>query len=153
MLQIAFYKGTRPGLAGHYNRSVRWWTKSEYSHCELIFSGGWAGSASFMDGGVRLKVIDFDPKNWDIVDLPAELEPAAFAWFEEHRGQKYDLWGNVHFVLGPVSDDKRRWSCSESMAAALGWHEPWRYNPGALYAAIITFYRPAPAGLFNGARP
>lgn len=135
-MKAAFYKGTRPGLAGIYNRLVRWWTISPYSHCELVFSTGLSASSSFMDHGVRSKQIDFEPANWDFVDLPAELEHAAFTWFLNHQGQPYDLLGNLHFMLGPVSDEKDAWFCSESIAAALGLKEPWRYDPGVLFSVL-----------------
>lgn len=145
MMRAAFYSGTRPGLAGIYNRLVRWWTRSPYSHVELIFSTGHAASSSFADGGVRFKTINFDPTRWDFVDLPGHLERAAWEWFEEHRGQKYDLLGNLQFVIAPVREDKRKWFCSESVAAALGLPDPWRYDPGTL-ASALTLMKPASAG-------
>lgn len=42
----AFYKSTRPGWTGLYNRIIRWWERGDYSHCELIFSDGLAASSS-----------------------------------------------------------------------------------------------------------
>jgi hypothetical protein len=138
-VRAALYKGTHPGLPGVYNRLVRWWTRSTYSHVELIFIDGMAASASYMDGGVRFKRIDFDPALWDFIDLPDHLEPAARAWFTTHAGQPYDLLGNVHFVISPVGDDKRKWFCSEACAAALGFPEPGRYDPGTLASALTLF--------------
>ena len=44
--KAAFYKGTHPGVAGIYNRLVRWWTRSPYSHVELIFFDGGSGADS-----------------------------------------------------------------------------------------------------------
>ena len=144
-MRAAFYRGTRPGLAGIYNRLVRWWCRSSYSHVELVFSDGWAASASYMDGGVRLTRIEFDPARWDLVELPAHLEAGARAWFEAHLGQPYDLLGNLHFVVSPVADDKDRWFCSESVGAALGMPEAWRFDPGTLYAVLAGgFAPPAP---------
>lgn len=127
--RAAFYKGTRPGVAGVYNRGVRWVDRGPYSHCELVFSDGMAASASWMDGGVRFKRIDFDPEHWDFIDLPQEKEAAARQWFEKHKGEKYDLAGNIHFVLGPVPDARSKWFCSEAAMAALGFTDPWRYGP------------------------
>lgn len=135
-LRAAFYKGTRPGLAGLYNRLVRWWTRSPYSHVELVFSTGHAASASFEDGGVRFKVIDFDPARWDFVHLPGHLEAGAFAWFEQHRGNQYDLIGNLHFIASPVKHDKNKWFCSEAVAAALGLTDPWRFSPATLACTL-----------------
>lgn len=144
-MKAAFYRGTRPGIAGIYNRIVRWWTRSEFSHVELVLSTGRAWSASFADGGVRNKLIDFDSANWILIDLPPELEQAAEAWFKAHRGAKYDLLGNLQFVLSPIPHSQRRWFCSEAVAAALGIPDPWRYSPGTL-ASALTLLKPASAG-------
>ncbi len=148
-MKAAFYKDARPGVAGIYNRLVAWWTKSPYSHVELIVSSGRAWSASFEDGGVRSKLIEFDPKKWDVIDVPAELEPAAVAWFTAHRGEKYDLLGNLQFIVAAIPNSEKRWFCSEAVAAALGIPDPWRYDPGTLASALTLLNRPAASGFFN----
>lgn len=153
--KAAFYKGTHAGAPGIYNRLVRWWTRSPYSHVELIFFDGGPGavsqaaSSSYMDGGVRFKWFEFDPALWDFVDLPDALTLPALAWFDAHEGQGYDVLGNVHFVLAPVGDDKRKWFCSEAAAAALGMQDPARFDPGTLYAALSFLNQPANAGFFS----
>lgn len=148
MLRAAFYRGTRPGIAGTYNYVVRAWTSSPYSHVEIAFSDGMAGSASFADRGVRLKRIEFDPARWDFIELPAHLEPAARAWFELHEGDKYDLLGNMQFILAPFGNSGDRWFCSEACAAALGMLDPWRYDPGTLHSTLsfTSNLQPASAG-------
>jgi hypothetical protein len=133
----AFYKGTRPGLAGIYSRAVRAWEGGSYSHCELVFSDRVSASASFVDGGVRFKQIDYDPANWDRVPLPAKLEQAAREWFVNHEGEAYDLLGNVHFVIGFVPQSRRKKFCSEALGAALGLPESWRFGPNALAALLL----------------
>lgn len=140
--RAAFYKGTRPGIAGIYNRLVRFWTRSGYSHCELVFSDGMAASSSYMDHGVRFSRIEFDDAKWDFVELPSHLELSARAWFEAHKGERYDLRGNLHFIIGPMKDVKAAWFCSESLAAALGMLDPWRYDPGVLASALRAYSVP-----------
>jgi len=148
-MKVAFYKGTHTGLPGVYNRLVRWWTRSPYSHAELVFDDGQAASSSAMDGGVRFKAIDFDPALWDFVPVPAGVAPAARDWFAQHDGQAYDLLGNLHFVISAVGDDKRKWFCSEAVAAALGMPDPERFDPGTLHAALSFINQPAQAGFFT----
>lgn len=97
-----------------------------------------------MDDGVRFKRIEFDPGRWDIVDLPEQLEPAVRAWFESHVGQRYDVLGNLHFILSPVGGDRGKWFCSEAFAAALGLPDPGRYDPGTL-ASALTLIAPSAA--------
>jgi hypothetical protein len=145
-MRATFYKATRPGLAGLYNRIVRWWISGPYSHVELIFSDGMAASASFMDGGVRFKQIDFDPEHWDFVDLPAELEPAARAWFVANEGKPYDLLGNVGFVWRPIRGRTGAYFCDEAMLAALGVQDPWRFDPCGAYTIALLLNQPASAG-------
>ncbi|WP_025918219.1 hypothetical protein [Herminiimonas sp. CN] len=132
-MRIAFYKSTRPGLAGIYSRAVRWWTRSHYSHAEIIFSDGMAASSSFIDGGVRFKRIEFDPEHWDFVEIAGD-ENAVRQWFAAHEGRAYDLIGNLGFVIGCVPDGRDKWSCAESIADALGYPEPWRYSPAILHS-------------------
>lgn len=138
---LAAYHGTRPGLPGLYNRAVRIVGRGPYSHAELVFAGrdavergepveSW--SASWMDGGVRCKRIAFDPSRWHFVALPRADAAQAREWFLTHDGEPYDLAGNVRFVFPLIPDSRRGWFCSEAIAAALGWAEPWRYEPNHL---------------------
>jgi len=140
-MQVAFYKGTKTGLAGIYNRGVRFVTKGKYSHCELIFSDGMSASSSFMDGGVRFKKIEYDPLNWDIVDVGEQGEQNARRWFEDHEGESYDLIGNLHFIFGFVGDNRHKWSCAESVAEAMGIPDSWRINPNSLYPIIDKYFK------------
>lgn len=142
-MRAAFYKSTRPGVAGLYNKIVRWWSSSIYSHCELAFSDGMSASASFMDGGVRFKKIDYDPAKWDFVDLPDEMEYGAREWFRMHEGYPYDVLGNIGFVFRPIRGMDGALFCSEAIAAALGYPDPWRYDPGTLYGLLKYLTRPA----------
>lgn len=153
-LRAAFYKGTHAGLPGVYNRLVRWWTRSPYSHVELIFFDGGpaadsqAASSSYMDGGVRFKWFTFDPALWDFVDLPEAMAKPALAWFDAHEGEAYDLLGNVHFVLSAIGGERGKWFCSEAVGAALGMPDPDRFDPGTLHAALTFLNQPATAGFF-----
>lgn len=147
-MRAAFYKATRPGVQGLYSRAVRWIDRGPYSHCELVFSDGLSGSASYIDGGVRFKRIAYDNDHWDFIDLPDAAEPFARDWFRANDGAPYDLMGNVRFVLPWLSDSERGWFCSEALGAALGWKEPWRYGPNGAAAMARTMYsQPAEAGV------
>lgn len=132
-MKIAFYKSTK----SVYNTFIRWWDAGHYSHCELIFSDGLAASASFADGQcVRSKQIDFDPANWDFIELPSHLEADARAFFEATEGKGYDLIGQIRFLIAPYQGQKNKFWCSEWVASAIGMEQPWRYGPNGLYAAL-----------------
>jgi hypothetical protein len=137
-MRAAFYKGTRPGIAGLYNRAVRFWCQGPYSHCELVFSDGLAASASYMDGGVRFKAIEFDAAHWDLIDLPSTFEASARAWFESRRGAGYDVLGNLRFVVAPLPDDASRYFCSEALLSALGVPNAWRFCPNGAHDILTT---------------
>ena len=149
-MRAAFYKATRPGWQGIYSRAVRVIDRGDFSHCELVFSDGMSASASYIDGGVRLKRIDYDPAHWDFIELPDHLEPYTRDWFERNAGAPYDLMGNVRFVLPFLPDSQHGWFCSEAMAAALRLKEPWRFGPNGLAALLRSSYQPAQAGFTPG---
>jgi hypothetical protein len=136
MFRAAFYRGTRPGLAGLYNRLGRWLDHGPYSHAELIFGNGMSGSASFMDHGVRIKYIGYTSGDWDFVTLPDWMEYAAQSWFIDHRGARYDLMGNLNAAFGFVPHSRDKWFCSEAIAEALGLRDSWRYKPNGLRAVL-----------------
>jgi len=139
--QAKFYKGTRPGMPGVYNRLVRAWEIGPYSHCELLFNDGRSASASFMDKGVRFKPIVYDDARWDTVDLPMELHAAALAYFNLHDGESYDVMGNLHLIVGFLPDSRRKKFCSEALMAALGFSDAWRMGPNVAYSALTWRFR------------
>lgn len=127
-MRVAFYKGTRHGFVGLFNTITRWWLNGVYSHCELIFSDGVSASASFTDGGVRFKTIDFNPAKWDIVEVQAS-EVVAREWFKVNEGAKYDVWGLFGFIARRIKGQQGRFFCSESIMEALGYSDSWRFDP------------------------
>jgi hypothetical protein len=126
-MKVALYKGKRGGFAGAFDAAVRWWTRGAYSHVELIFSDGMSASASARDGGVRFKFIDYHPDRWDFVEIDGDEE--------------YDYFGLFGFVWRPGIGKSRRWFCSEAVAAALKFEEPWRFCPNTLAAVIRSIVR------------
>lgn len=137
-MKIAFYKGTRKGVQGLYSRLTRWVDSGPYSHCELVFNDGLSASASFIDGGVRFKHIDYKPEHWDVVELQGFDGDKARQWFEDHEGEKYDLLGNLRFIFFFVKPSNNKWFCSEAIAEALSISESWRLGPNGLCALMTS---------------
>lgn len=132
-MKIAFYKG-RSRL---FNLFVSWWTRGPYSHCEAVFDYGpgvasptLCASSSFMDGGVRFKMIDLTQDHWDIIDVPVVDQERVYAWFNEHKGEAYDALGLLS-TSTPIPDMQHRWFCNEAVGAAAGLQEPWRFTPNS----------------------
>lgn len=140
MMKVAFYKGTKPGLAALFDIGVHAWEAGNYAHVELILSDGRAASSTFLEGGVRIAPagsIDFSEKDWDFLELPEGFDEAtAVAWFEQHDGDKYDCWGDAHFVVGFIRQKANQQFCSEAVGAALGFEQSWRFDPNAFYYAL-----------------
>jgi len=134
-MKVAFHKGGN--MIG--DKLVKWWDAGPYSHCEVVFSNGLWASASFMDDmKVRGKFINPGENTWDYLTLPAHYEEPARKFFNATEGVKYDLFGQVRFVLAPLRGQGDKYWCSEWVAEALGLKEPWRYGPNGLYNVLCT---------------
>lgn len=148
-MKIAMYKGPADDFwhkVGHWATCL--WTRSKYSHCELVFSDApvngkhLCASSSTRDGGVRFKRIDLGSGKWDVFDLPgfyAFDESYARQWFYDNDAAKYDHLALLWFIL-PISafDRSKRFFCSEAMAYALRIRKPHKYHPQRLLDKIAA---------------
>lgn len=132
---LASFKGNRPGIAGLFSIAVKWWLGGAYSHTELIFSDGVSGSSRSPDGGVFLKEVEYNKEDWDFLQIDGD-EQAARQWFIDHEGEDFDFLGLLGFVWTRGLNRRRRWFCSEAVAAALGFQEPHRFDPCFLHAIL-----------------
>ena len=143
-MKVAFYKGTHAGIKGLFNKVVRWWTNGKYSHVEAILEEYTDGSclcasSSWLDGGVRLKLINFNnDTKWDIVDVPVFDANKAKQWFQTNEDMKYDLIGLFGFVLNRGMEDKNKSFCSESILLSQDIPEAHRFDPNSMYILCQT---------------
>lgn len=120
-ITIAFYKGKGTFV----NAIVRWWTKSIYSHAEMILPDNlsWISiSPSFNSKIMRRINLDMDKSQWDFVgiDITEEQYAVILDFFEETKGQRYDWVGMLLSQFLPCRIKHReRWYCSEWIAYAL----------------------------------
>jgi len=129
LIYLALYKGHGTLL----NRLIRFWTRSIYSHCELVMPDGRWLSASAMDGGVRAKRIELDLAHWDLIPVPWADANRIEQLFRANQGRGYDWLGLLGSQFLPITiDNKRRMFCSEFCAAGLGYPLPQRYSPALL---------------------
>ncbi len=136
-MKVAWYKGTRPGIQALFSVGVRLWRKSIYSHCEVVFSDGMCASSSFIDGGVRFKQIDLKPEHWDVFDVAAD-EAAVRAWYAAHAGCPFDVRGLIGVALPFIGSSEGKFFCSESVLAALGFDDAFRFAPDMLAAILAS---------------
>jgi len=116
MIKVAFYTG--PGRL--IDKLIRWWTNSEYSHCEILFSNGEMFSADAWSNSTRF-TSQFNPDHWEFIELRAKesVEASLYSWCLDRAGKKYDWLGVIGFVLPQISQNKKRWFCSEICGAGL----------------------------------
>lgn len=138
MLLIAYKGKTR-----FFDRLIQWWTKSPYSHCELVLSDGKCYSSSILDGGVRSTYIQYEnsPK-WDIYHLPDNLEINVSNYFARTRGMPY---GFIDLIFNQIIKSNRDYEagefCSSWCAAAIGLPSSSNsYSPGSLVDFIKYIY-------------
>lgn len=128
MVKLALYKAK--GQIG--NVFIRWWTGSQYSHCELVIDG-WCYSSSVMDKGVRRKMIALNPDHWNLIELP---------WADSERVRDYfaqtddDTYGWLGLIRSQMLNRNRKTHdaqfCSEWCANALGLPNSPSYSPASL---------------------
>lgn len=129
-VQLALYKPHRAIDIG--GRLICWWTRSPYSHCELVVDGE-CYSSSIRDGGVRKRHIDLTGKHWTVVPLPHVNPLAVTLLYASTKGAGYG-WADLltQQVLRTPVEDRSRWFCSEWAATALGLARPETWTPGML---------------------
>lgn len=142
-MKIAFNKN----VPDFFDKLIRWWTKSPYSHCELLFADGKSFSAY---PGVGTRFVQFEPHNphfWDIVELPTSADEDVvlreFCVYES--GCKYDWYGILASqIVKAARSSKNKWFCSEVCTAALqriGYFEgsvPSTFSPAKLHKRLVS---------------
>lgn len=149
-VRVAFFKGDRDS---RLHRFVRWWTKSKYSHAEIVLdeSKTWVSISPFLYSKVekRTDVLE-DSDNWDFLEINVTQKQldALEDFIEETVGDGYDWFGMISSQLLPlIIKGKRRWYCSQWIAHALAhagifkWSKVGIYDtpdlhPGRLYEIL-----------------
>lgn len=138
---VAFYKGK-----GLVSNIIKFWTRSNYSHCELVFNNGASYSADTkMPMHTRFSTQTMLSEEWDFINLQItcddEREIEDFCL--EELGCSYDWKGILlsQFInFGYHS--KTKWFCSEVCVGALQHIglfpgiKPNRVSPGKLYELV-----------------
>ncbi|AHG83101.1 cytoplasmic protein [Bibersteinia trehalosi USDA-ARS-USMARC-189] len=97
-------------------------------------------SASLRDGGVRTKRIYLHDGKWDLVSIPDANAEQIKRFYASTKGAEYDIAGALGIVLG-IAHSKRRYFCSEWIAASLGFANPEKYSPETLAKEILIKYK------------
>ena len=120
-IKVAFYRGK----GGWVNKIIRWWTKSPYSHAELVMPDDetWIGISPFKTSklAARTKPI-IDDIEWDYIEIEINENQKTLIeeFFQETEGCRYDWVGMLLSQIMPYHIKCRgKWYCSEWIAYAL----------------------------------
>ena len=160
-IKVAFYKG--PG--GFLHKIIRWWTKSPYSHAELILPDEitWISISPFLSARVsarpRYQIENLE--DWDFLRFELSWRQPVreyqleqlHRFIDETNGSRYDWVGMILSQMCPYLIKHRdKWYCSEWIAHALvkarivKWrslkiYETPNLSPGKLHE-ILKNYSP-----------
>ena len=138
-IKLAFFKD-RDNLLDDI---IKLWTKSKYSHIEIIIKDKWI-SSSPIDGGVHileLHELDHNKYNYIEVDVDGRKFKKVQKYIESQKDAKYDKWGIFFGVLfNSGLEDKNKLFCSEMITKILQIFEveevsglaPHKITPGDL---------------------
>lgn len=149
-MAVLLYRGV-----SRISRLIQWRTWSPYSHA--AWRDEWTGEVweAWWPDGVRvLPDIHHGHTRGTVVDVfGANLELIAGAreamtrFYRDHKGERYDLWGILGFILRRQYDKSGAWFCSEILQAASQYvglplvnAEPWKTSPGLIGTSTqLTF--------------
>lgn len=150
-IRIAFFKGN---LREWHHRFIRWWSKSPYSHAEIVLDDGetWVSISPFLYTRVAARIrTNVSRDEWDYLVFrvtPEELH-ALKDFISETTGDGYDWVGMVlSQVLPFIIKGKSRWYCSSWVFTALNYAGIIRsrstkikeipdLSPGRLYEILV----------------
>jgi hypothetical protein len=121
IIKVAFYKGG----GDLFNKIVRWWTKSPYSHVELILPDGvtWISISPFLTSKVAARTKEeWNEDEWDFIELEVTEQQVKIIqeFYEYTKGCKYDWIGMLLSQFLPFHIKRKgKWYCSEWIAYAL----------------------------------
>ena len=129
--KIAFYKAK----GNIVDKAIRLWTRSKYSHCEIVIGENWY-SSSPRDNGVRAKQIVDDHGSWDFIETDIGINKLNEVYLK-YKGSGYDFLGILLCMILPLKrDNNKKVTCSEFCAEVLGCSEPEMYSPERLYKTL-----------------
>ncbi len=149
-IRIAFFKGDQHEW---HHRFIRWWTRSPYSHAEIVLDDGetWVSISPFLFTRVAARVrTHVPPDEWDYLEFAVTTDElrALKDFISETTGDGYDWTGMLlSQVLPFIVKGKGKWYCSSWIAHALshagivrwkrlGIYELPDLHPGRLYEIL-----------------
>ena len=115
-MQIIGYKGE-----SFFDRLIRRWTKSEYSHVALL-RGEEIIEAKILVGVRKTRWTNHKPCSYDVFDIVQAItktqDDAIWKAAESQIGKDYDLIGLLGYASKTGINARSKWFCSELVAWA-----------------------------------
>lgn len=138
MIRVAF----RYGDSRLFARLVCLFQGGDSAHCEVsirrVADVHECVSASWIDGGVRVKQMPLPASKWRIYRVDGAPETAT-AWAAKHSGAPYDWLGLLGFFVRRIPGFSNAWFCSESAADIMGLTDPHRYDLALLESVCARY--------------
>lgn len=126
---LGFYRGRQSKSLG--SRFLAWWQRHDCSHVVVVKALGTfdmrVADATLLHGVRANRWTKFDPSLWVFYLVPADAS-MVHGWFAANDGAKYDLFGLLGFVLKRIRGSPRAWWCTEAVAQAAAYPDPWRWD-------------------------
>jgi hypothetical protein len=120
-ISVAFYKGK----GDWKNKIIRWWTKSPYSHAELVLPDKktWISISPLLTSKVQSRFKpNYCEEKWDFVeiDITQQQLNVITEFYNFTKGCGYDWIGMLSSQFLPYTIKRKgKWYCSEWIAYAL----------------------------------
>jgi len=120
-VQLAFKK--KDSNSGVLQKSICWYTKSDYYHVELVINNTWV--SVFPETGVKLNTLRPLKDTWDYValkdiTLTKEQYQLFSKFLREQENKNYDGLGIFLSQIIPLKiENEHKWFCSELVVKLL----------------------------------
>ena len=137
MVRAAFYCGK----GNLVDKIVRLLTGSAYSRVELAvghrLATGWVCyAADPVERRLRRRIIDLNPEEWVIVDVPGVSKTRVQNWYKANLGRRVNMQHHLGIPFWQEGDRCGRYAPSEAAAAAMGLIEPSFFTVDRLYRTL-----------------
>lgn len=125
------------------DKIIRFFTKKDCYHCELVFSDGVSFSSDPQSNGTRFKKIDYtDTNEWELICIPwinKKQETRIREFCTKELGCKYDWLAVLLGWLVTPANSENRWYCCEICLEAIkaysktltkDWYNPFQLREG-----------------------
>lgn len=143
-MKLAFYKAFQK-QATWLDRFIAIVTLGKYSHVEVVFSDGMSFSISPREKVCRFKRIDFNPNNWEFIDLTVTRKEEDYirAMAYKYLDCTYDYIGAVTSATPICLQVSSEMFCSELAIELIRNSKTYsqlqdgcRYSPNKLFKSI-----------------